>query len=679
MARLRTAALATFFSCLPAAADARSAPPHPVTEQSHTIDIDVVPGAALLRVRRTILNGGPATAEFVVRVDLPRGGVITGLSVDAGEAEVQLADSQTAALYLPRVPARARRTVDYTIEVPLASQDGQGTVLMAESEVSATDGRAPVIVRHNGAVLTPVPATLWIPYHVPAPTPREGQLRWGVAPLPRGAVWRAEVDAPHELGRTPKGARVVFIIDRSRSQTRRGVERQLRLIARWAREMPDAEYQVVAHAREAESLFARPSPAAALQALSADDPRLVPTHGSNLDAAITRAAEALAGVAGPAYLVVMTDGELPTHLEPNDLRGLLSPLPPAVTVHLLLTDGRETHGAIESRADDDRLAGLALDHGGVPMRVLVLEEFPVPTDALVLANLLRPQRIDSLALEVDGQSGPSMECAPLREHTGCEYDAVVQAAPGAIAAVGWVWTTPWRADGSRSAALDRRAAVFATHGWFEAPDQTWGHLDDATLKWIGHTYAIVTTQTALRANKDRTKVARPTPLDPELFGMGGLGLVGVGGRATKTETEPESLAPAQLLASFSAGIDACAASRRGPALRMTLAVETNRDELLDVTVDGGDEATRQCIAESAWSTLLGERYAARRAAGTLAIDLPERVAPASVPVRAEQPPAVTAMRRGCRVGDDPLPVLGLLMLLTPRRRRAVKSRSTTRW
>ena len=44
---------------------------------------------------------------------------------------------------------------------------------------------------------------------------------------------------------------------------------------------------------------------------------------------------------------------------------------------------------------------------------------------------------------------------------------------------------------------------------------------------------------------------------------------------------------------------------------------------------------------------------------------PERVAPAPAPVRAEHPPAVSG------VGDDPLPMLGLLMLLTPRRRRAL--------
>lgn len=311
-------------------------------ERLHTVDIEVEPGVARLKVRRTFVNRDRAPADLIVTVQLPEDGVITSVAIDAGEVEAQVIDHGEAALYLPGMPARAQRTVEYTVEVPLMPIDDRARILLHQQR-EPDDKLAPVLVRHRGEELTPNTDDFWDEYEVPAPTAAPGQLRWGAVATSEGAIWRAELDGPHVLSQPPSDPLVCFVIDRSRSQTRAGVERQLRIVARWAQEHPDARYQVIAHARTAERLFDALVDARELLTLTADDPRLVVANGSELDAALDLATDVLTDAASrSAFLVVLTDAELASRLTPERMQQTLTKLSPSTTVHLLLSEGRRS-------------------------------------------------------------------------------------------------------------------------------------------------------------------------------------------------------------------------------------------------------------------------------------------------------------------------------------------------
>jgi hypothetical protein len=290
------------------------------SERSHTIDIELEPGVARLLVRRTFVNEGRKSADLIVTLDLPQEGVITSVAVDAGEVEAQYFGYGAAALHLPNMPARARRTVEYTVELPLVATHDRARIRFWPAGEDEDKNLAAMIVRHQGEELLPVPNRYWREYEVPAPTPPQGQLRWGAFESVGGVIWRVEVDAPHILSQPPRDPFVCFVIDRSRSQTRAGVVRQLRILARWAQQQPNARYQVIAHARTAERLFDAPVGASEILQLTADDPRLAVANGSELGAALELATDVLADAAGSSYLVVLSDAELASRLTPERLQ-----------------------------------------------------------------------------------------------------------------------------------------------------------------------------------------------------------------------------------------------------------------------------------------------------------------------------------------------------------------------
>lgn len=643
------ALLATFIGTLPATAAAdqlldASGQPAKASERLHTVDIEVEPGVAKLQVRRTFANEGRKSLDLIVTVDLPADGVITSVAIDAGEVEAQWLNYDEAALYLPSMPARAQRTVEYTIEVPLASAYDRARIRFVPGEESQA-GLAPMLVRHQGQELLPGANPYWREYVVPAPTPEHGQLRWGAHESAQGAIWRVELDAPHSLSEPPSEPLVCFVIDRSRSQTRVGVERQLRILARWAQEQPQARFEVIAHARTAERLFDAPVGAEAILALSGDDPRLELGNGSQLDTALALATEVLADASGSAYLVVLSDAELASRLSAERLHSMLEPLAANTTVHTLINSGRQTYGAIAYRDDALPLAELALAHGGLPLQVLVPDEYPDP-EGLIVDNLLRPLQIDKLQVVVDGQPRKAYY-ATLREHQSHQAMEIAAAVPQTIAVTGQLWAQAWTLAGTRSPAVDRRAAVFATT-WFTR------ELDDAVLEQIGQSYAVATRKTALRAKRSKLAVVPPTPLDIRAAAQG-FGGIGRGGGGLEPPATGE-LAPERLLASFGITIDACIEQHRGPAGSLSLAIETTWDEIVDVVVEGGSPALRECVAESVWQTNLDASYTERRAAGSVVIELPT--------IAAEQPPAIESKPRGCRLASEPGAGSTILLMLT---------------
>ena len=638
------------------------------TEISHAIDITVEPGLAVLRVDRTLKFSGPGKADIALFVDLPLGGVITSLKVQGGGEGEARSDGNDAIFIFPGVKARSKRRVSYRVEVPLTAKDGQSTVWLPQARTSG--GAMAPVVRLGGEVLLPQDNPTWDPVLVPMPTPDSGRARWGAAKLSDGWAWRMEVDAPRSFGETIDRANIVFLLDVSRSQARKGIDRQLTLLQEWARQMPRARYQVIAYHRDVAQVFATWKGADGIRDLGPGHASLAPQNGSNIDGALELAASLLKGEQGPAFVLVATDGEAPVASTPAHLSHRLDGLATDAVVHLIVTSGRHKSGAIETRADQHRLAAIALDHGGVPVSVYLPDSWPTPPEKLALQNLLRTTRIDRYDTIVDGKAHLG-ESAGVRLYAsqGAVSTGRSKAAPKSAAPSGLVWGRPWTMKAVRTAATDRRAALFAVHGLTGAE-----RLSDADLETLGRRLKFVTAKTALKATRSGTEVVTPQKMEVDSGIPRGVpgGVPGTtGGRGSAPAAEIKT---SRVAALFGPMYGPCIADYRGPGGTMQISVEMSWNEILDVSAVGGDTASNLCVEESIWAADLADDFRDAHAFGMVEEPLKatsdgeiERDA------RCDEggPPETSASRSGgCRVGTPgQSPWLLLLGLIAAARRR----------
>ncbi len=625
------------------------------TELSHTIDVTVEPGLAVLRVDRTIKFTGKGKADIALYASLPQGGVITGLKLQSGgEVEAQ-ARGVDAVLVFPEVKGRSKRRVNYRVEVPLVAEGGRATVWLPQARSSG--GAMVPVVRLGGEVLLAEDNPAWDPVRVPMPTPKSGRARWGAAKLASDWAWRLEVDAPHELGKSIDAAHVVFLLDASRSQGRKGIDRQLALLHEWARQMPRAQYQVIAYHRDADQVFATWKRADGVRDLGAGHAKLVPHNGSNVDGALQLAASLLASTKGPGFVLVGTDGEAPVATMPDRLSSRLSGLGKDSVVHLIVTSGRHTRGAIETRADSHRLAKVALDHGGVPVSVYLPDDWPEPPEKLALKNLLRTTRIDRFDTEVDGKSYLGDDAGRrLYAGQGAVATGRAKAEPKTLAPSGLAWGRKWTTRATRTAAVDRRAALFAVH------DQ---QLPAVDLEAVGKRLAFVTTKTALKATKSGSEVVSPRD-----FGVSQSGVrPGVATRRPQPPVAGE-VPNDKVRSLFSEMYAPCLGGYRGPAGTVQISVEMSWNEILDVAAVGGDTATNLCVEEAIWAVDLPDDFKDAHAFGMVEEPLQATETDEDEDGADDGPPETSASRSGgCAVGRSAPTWRWLLVLVAVGRRR----------
>ena len=631
-----------------------------VEEVSHTVDISAEPGLAVLRIQRTIRYTGPATADVVVHAALPLGGVVTGVSVEGrGEVEVQ-SEGDDALLFFADVASRSKRRIRYRVEVPLVAEGASATVWLRQFDPT-TNALEPV-VRLGGEVLLPADNPVWDPVVVPQSVPDAGRGRWGIAQLPDGWLWRTEVDAPKQLGEKVRDADVVFLLDVSRSQARRGIEVQLELLHEWARQMPHARYQVIAYHRQADLVFSTWKGADGIRDLGVGHAQLAPHNGSDLGAALKLAASTLQGREGPAFLVAATDGETSVSAAPKRMAALLDGLGRNVVTHLILASGRHTRGAIERRANGHRLAKIATEHGGMPVHVYLPPRWDEPPAPVALQPLLRVLRVDQYDARIDTKLQLG-DRAGRRLYEG--HSAVLagrtERKPKSVVPSGVVWSKRWELPAKRSAAVDRRAAVFAANQRDGGVTLTPGE-----VAYLGRKLKFVTAQTALKATGKVVEVV--TPRDT---GVEPVDATGSRAPRAKSETTPPSeISKAQMRELFRAKYLPCINRYSGDTATLQVSLEMSWNEVLDVTATGADAATNGCVEEAIWAVDFPDEFTAPHAFGMY-----EEVLDASAVGESaddgEGPPQTEASRAGgCQVGPTITPwSLSWLLLLLPAYRR----------
>ncbi|HTM21074.1 MAG TPA: hypothetical protein VL172_11215 [Kofleriaceae bacterium] len=631
-------------------------------EAAHDVRVVRAGRVARFTVLRTLRNRGERPDEARLVIIPPPGAVARGLRVQRGgrwfagalldadraydrysaltgapayrrNGPALLAQTTSGQLELTVFPVGAgggEVSVEYRLEAPLCYR--AGLLFTGYPYVASGVLRRPVITADGADVMTPAalrdrlglgadddlcpgiaeeePPERMIVYRERPAGPLAARFAEVAVDADHHLV-RLEVDVPPVIEPAPRGARVVMVIDGSRSQGDDGIAAQLDLVRGYARDLPDAGIEVVVYRRVAERLFGRFVPAASLDAELARVParRLAPGNGSHADVGLALAELALRGAAGPARVLLFTDDRLRDRFELAAALRTAGALPADAILHVIDIDAGGSGDLSWTREDDHDLAPLATARGGIAASFSGHPD-ALDTTAAAMLGLVRPLVIDDV--ELDG--GQEILELPGELHGGDGYRAIKLAdAPASGWALhGRLWSRPVTIPLRSDAAGARELAAFAFG------DGIAESLPEAGARALAVRAGVVSAYTSLLA---RDPAAAPTGC-PEAWGLGlrgtsstcicssysvssHCGIHGTIGHGSTLGGEPpdrpsliaEALRPDAARCAGAAGLAGIA-----------LDVEATGDEIVDVAVTGAAPRVAACVAEAAWQLELASAY-----------------------------------------------------------------------
>ncbi|MFU8806463.1 MAG: VIT domain-containing protein [Bradymonadaceae bacterium] len=601
----------------------RSTLGEPVTEVSHSVTLSVEGGIATYVVRRTFANAGESHDEAVLSVIMPTGAVATGLRIRAGavwyEGDLLPADEAAAkyteltgmgvfdpldpallawetssSLHLRvfPVPPGGTATLEYTLTAPLSWKNGEAIthyprggggpslspVVLQFLEHSAelfVDERR--VTFEQPVVLTAARqsshAELRLRSNEPAIVGRMGYTDWVHLSSERPRRFtKIEYDLPARLSEMPKEAKVVFLIDRSRSVGERLMQAQLDVIEGFASYLPDAHFELVMVDRAASSLHGDFITREKLQEVigALRESGVMLKNGSNLDQGLELGRKLLEDADGPRFIIAFTDDNLRRSWDTHPVAESTG-----ITTHVVVLDqGFE-------RDDAHRLAPVAHREGGILVRAGITSRLEVEVE-----HLVRPIRLDHVSIVGTGD-----HISHIHEGTSYRFFKAVDKLPrGTLRAK--LWSRSIEVNPQRRAAFDR-----ATAGWVFSHDLHEDLEEEDMMELAIYAGAVspVTSYLAIEPG------VRPSVAGMDRSGMGGLGLTGSGsGGAGYGLAQGSVQAPR---------IDLDPEPCRGlhPNQRAQVTVHTTTIEVVDVVATTANEFT-ECIVESVWAITLPLDY-----------------------------------------------------------------------
>jgi subtilisin-like proprotein convertase family protein len=397
---------------------------------------------------------------------------------------------------------------------------------------------------------------------------------------------RLEVDVAPEVRPLPKHAQIVFALDASYSIGEEGLAAELALVRAYLAHVPDADVELVAYRRHAGRVFGSFIPARKIDAALARHPIKL-GNGSAIDEGARLAASLLAARTGPRRLVIASDELLRTSLA--DPAAGLAALPADVVVHVVhpILDHDDKLDLV--RDDKDRLAPLATHHHGIFGELHGLPAPSVAKLAPAVLELVRPTRIDQLAV-----AGVEVADTELREGTSLRVMVDVKRAPSRVVLTGKLWSDPVRREVDVGATFSRQTAAFVFgEGGFDSLSKA----EMMKVAQLGRAVSPVTSYVAFEPG------TRPSPIGIAMEGRGLGGGEGHGygdGAGMLGSRMPPDL-------QSMVDVEACV-TKVHPAAgwRAALDVETTKDEVVDVA--GASDPMTTCLAEAVWALRLGPEF-----------------------------------------------------------------------
>ena len=584
-------------------ADEQWGPP-PTAVQPSSVRGVLDGSVAILKLRYELDVAGPKLVRHAYDLDIPADGVVTGatVTVDGAAHPLPLADAIAAVDAVDALGSaagvapwafRIYRDLSNVSSVALDVGAPHRAHVAVELEIQAAacyfrDARYvaidPAWLPHvDRALRAPSSPALLAAYDASDGADKLAWLRFaspvvagdvGVAitadklALESTSLARIEVDLASHFTSVPADLYTVLVVDNSRSLDDKRRAEQRALVASYLAAAPNGHVQVVAVDRHARTLLPAWSVASAARAkVDTVLGALAPANGSNLDEGLAAAAHALDGQPGTHRVIVFTDEQLPWHVAVAKLAPPIGALVHAVALH-------GEHGALV-RDDTTLLANLAARTEGVGFTT----DAPGTTaDAL---ELVRPIAIDDLCVSAPGW-GLACGKEALAEGHAREWSG--QGSGGPIRLTGRIWNRAFErtlvASDDHALELARRSvAQTASYSSTTAPelahaaravDDAWS-LADA---WSG------------RGGYAGHVVER---IPPGSFGCGCMDSGRDGGKAIMEGLTVQLGTLAQQLERATAKCQ-----RENAAVD----VELTDNEIVDVSVHGGDEA---CITDAVWA------------------------------------------------------------------------------
>lgn len=626
-----------------------------LVEQAHAIALTMHPGHAELVVRRTVFNGGDRHDQATFWIDVPARGVAIGLRTlgerngrphwYAGELlEAELAAARYRELtgiggYYPKDPAllswrsaeqlalqvfpcapQLAKTIEYTMVAPTEYAEGRHVLVLppvgtetlpARMRVHAEDRRDQVFVDDE-----PVGAGTSIElageHRIALAEADAPRLRGSLAsvPLAEGrALFRYQLDAAAALSEIPRGADVVVLIDRSRSLDAETIAAEVATahayLASFTAPRLHARAAVVAFDRRADDLLDGFAPVDEARALL-EELELPSANGSHVDVALTHAERLFAGDGRgrTRRILLLTDRASRSRLSLARL-GTLARRTGAL-VHVADVAFAPEDALV--RDDGDAWTAVVAPTGGVSWHVEVTGDVPdLAGRRDVLEELARPRRLHALEVRAPGIPTDVLGVPEtLAEGEGLHALLLTDRAVDRVIVRGQLWTTPVRevlvpqADAARLWS----ALVFGSDLALELTEP-----DMMTLAQRGRAVSPVTSYLAIEPG------VRPSTegLDAaEAFGIGGLGLAGVGHGGGGSAIG--AVSPVDHAAILRAHLRDALATCGSPDADARAELETTFAEIVDVVSVGvGDDAVlTDCVTEQLWRVALGSEFSAPR-------------------------------------------------------------------
>lgn len=638
---LRRAALLAAFSMLPGRVLADTTPTG-ISETAFRARVRLARGHARITFEREVTNHDPDAGPSALWLGLPRGAVAVGLRLGtpggwlgsavlpgekaqqafsgredddrelSGErALLELVTNRTLGLQIARIPGKQRRTAEISVLAPTSYEEGKDHLLLEGMPpmsllVEAEGGDQVEINSRRTDAVERLALDEGKAVSLSLRRLRAGSLEGRLAVVPVGkdeAVVHARIEAAARLSEAPKQARVVVLIDASRS-----LEPD-QLDASWA--VAQAYLEKLPGARAAVALFDRfvrplqPSLVPVGEALAAL--RKAPRerrNGSHVDAALAHAAALLdAPGDGPRRVLLLTDSLTRSELQASVMADRLAAS--GALVHVVLPmvsrspslsvrDGHDWEPGV--RATGGLVWAAASPASGGATLAPIVEELVRPTTA-------RSLRYSSSKADLKA-AGQLAEALPTELPEGTGADVLLRL-PGRVAGLhveGELWARRIRLDMPASGAENMLWSALVLG------DDSLGLSKDDTLRLASLTGAV--------SSETSRVVAPPGARGFASIQSGDLSLIGTGsgfgrmGGLHSTHRGPSL----QALQDFLRGALLPHWKRCSSAGSASVALETTRREVVSVSVSalsGATPAAAACITQAIWLLELSDLFSSR--------------------------------------------------------------------
>jgi hypothetical protein len=621
-------------------------------EQAHEALITLEPGAATMRVRRTLHNGGERHDQATFWIDVPDGAVAVGLRTKgtlAGKPHWfsgELMEAERAARmyeeltgiggYYPKDPAllswrsasllalqvfpvapNSSKQVEYTYRLPVTYSGGRYRVsvgLTQEPSPVAVSARAPGghrLLAHGNAVRdggTVEPVAGQLTLELAPRDMHELRVRLGSAPTGERHLIHFEAQAPPRLSEVPPSLHAVIMIDTSRSRDGTEVEASLALAQAYLGHLLEtrlrAQVQVIEFDHQARARHpAFVSAAEASVDLDAHGAGLA--NGSDLEGALALAAQWLARApdAAPRRLLLLSDMRMPSRSTPERALALTAP------THALVHAAYVAHGEpLLTRPDGDHpWSRFASASGGVLWDALAQRatEGDRVSAHSVFEHLVRPVRLEQVRVLAPGAPEELSEMwTELDEGEELRVDVLGSQAVPNVSVEGLLWSQPVRvAAGADEAEATRAAALVFGSELHEALSEA----EMMTLALRGQVVSPVTSYLAIEPG------VRPSTEGLDRgeggLGLGGSGTIGCGWGGASADRAGRFDAQAYFEHAISERWQACG----GELVAATLVLETTGVEIADIlpgSLAGAEPGLAACMSELVWRLELPHEFQA---------------------------------------------------------------------